>query len=199
MKIEAISFLLLCFLIASCSGDPPVPKPRAYPKIDYPDRTPVTYSPSDCPFSFVMSDYAEIERARSFNDEEPEHPCWFNLILPAFDARLHFSYKPLGEHTFDQLLQDDHKLVHSHTVKANYITDIPIRNKSGSTQGFIYRIDGPVASPLQFYASDHEEHFVRASLYFNVPPAPDSLKPVIDFIYEEVEQIVQSIEWKNNE
>ncbi len=187
---------LLSFLMTFCSGEPPVPKPRAYPKVDFPDRIPATFSAEVCPFSFSMYNYATMQQTTRFFDGEPEHPCWFDLNMEIFNAALHFSYKSLREHHIDQLLQDDHKLVHTHTVKAHFITDYPVVNSSGTAEGFVYRIDGPVASPLQFYITDSENHFLRASLYFNVAPQPDSLQPVVDFITEDVFTLIESIEWQ---
>jgi hypothetical protein len=40
------------------------------------------------------------------------------------------------------------------------------------------------------------EHFLRASLYFNMAPHNDSLEPVIEGIEKDLKHLVKTLEWK---
>jgi len=53
-----------------------------------------------------------------------------------------------------------------------------------------------VATPLQFYLTDSTRNFVRGSLYFNFIPNNDSMRPVINYLKEDVKHIISTFEWK---
>ena len=62
--------------------------------------------------------------------------------------------------------------------------------------GMAYDIKGSeAASPYQFYLTDSTQHFIRGALYFNFSPNNDSLKPVIDFLQKDVQEMIDSFEW----
>jgi len=66
--------------------------------------------------------------------------------------------------------------------------------------GLIYDIKGSdAASSYQFYLTDSLSKFVRGALYFNLVPNNDSLSPVIDFLKVDLEHMITSFRWKNQE
>jgi gliding motility-associated lipoprotein GldD len=63
--------------------------------------------------------------------------------------------------------------------------------------GQIYDIEGSdVATPFQFWVSDSSYHFLRGSLYFNFPPNNDSIQPVIDYLRNDLLQLVNTLQWR---
>ena len=77
--------------------------------------------------------------------------------------------------------------------------------KAGSTRidrnmfGLVYELEGSgAASPYQFFLTDSISHFVRGSLYFNFTPNNDSLEPVIEFIKQDIDHLINTFRWKNN-
>ena len=60
----------------------------------------------------------------------------------------------------------------------------------------MFDIDGPVASPTQFYLTDEDKHFFRASLYFNSKVNPDSTAQVLEFLKPEIDTLLSSFKWK---
>ena len=59
-----------------------------------------------------------------------------------------------------------------------------------------------MATPIQFYVTDKESHFLRGSMYPTtvekiIKINRDSLKPVIDFYKKDIEKIIQTINWVN--
>ncbi len=190
-----LSAFLFLVLLSSCGEEPVItPKPRAFPKVEFPDRTYHNFDANYCGFRFEYPQYAIVEQDTSFFDEKPVDPCWFDLRIPAFDARLHCSYHPIEE-DFDKLRSDAFSLANKHNIKANYIDELPIEKPNG-VKGFVFNIEGPVASPFQFYLTDAEDkHFLRASLYFHTQARPDSLAPVLDFVKTDLMHMINTFEW----
>ena len=61
--------------------------------------------------------------------------------------------------------------------------------------GIWFPLEGSVASPYQFFVTDSVEHYMRGSLYFNTSPNPDSMAPVIEFVKEDLEKMLETFEW----
>jgi len=197
MTIKNITFLLVAILLfVACNNEPVfTPKPRAYPRVIYPEKAYQQFDRDYCEFTFEYPEYAEIEQDTSFFDEEPANPCWFNVYIPAFNSRLHCSYYPIGERkSLEELKQDAFEMVDFHNKKANYIEEMRISRDNG-VSGFAFDIEGPAASPFQFYLTDSTEHFLRGALYFNTQVNPDSLAPVYDFVKEDVLRMIETLEW----
>ncbi|MCB0558711.1 MAG: hypothetical protein H6573_10965 [Lewinellaceae bacterium] len=198
MKSKYSSVLVLSFLLlGSCSEEPSyTPKPRAYPKVEYPERAYRQFDKDYCNFTFEYPTYAEVQQDTLFFNEKPAHPCWFDIFMPAFDSRLYFSYYPINrENTFEKLKNDAFELVEWHNKKANYIEDVPIKKEDG-VSGFAFIIEGPAASPFQFYLTDSTDHFLRGSLYFNTQARPDSLKPIYKFVEQDILHMIETFQWK---
>ena len=93
-------------------------------------------------------------------------------------------------------LDDAHKLTYKHTQKADHIDPLQIDNDFG-VKGVMFDVGGNAASSLQFYLTDEKKHFLRGALYFNVSPNIDSMQPVVDFIREDLDHLVESFQWKD--
>ncbi|MDX1686158.1 MAG: hypothetical protein R3275_13050 [Saprospiraceae bacterium] len=194
-----ITSICILTLLSCTSDDYSKPKPRAYPRIDFPERSIDTFRSEDCPFTFQFMSYGKVEKRTEYFDREPLHPCWFDIVLPDLDGRIHFSYVPVNstEH-FDKLVADAFKLSSKHNVKANYIDEMTFKNEN-DVSGMVFDLQGPVASPFQFYATDSTDHFLRASLYLNTKVRPDSLAPIYAFLKEDITLILNSLEWKTGD
>lgn len=192
--------LLLCLLVglmfSSCGPERvAIPKPRLFPKVDFPAKAFVEFNSQDCPFRFEKPAYTMVEKDTKFFDEKPLNSCWFDLKFPAFDARIHFSYYPIDlKNDFEKLRNDAFVLAQKHNIKANYIDEIPL-TKSESIKGIIFQLEGAVASPVQFYLTDEQRHFLRGSLYFNTEARPDSLAPITEFIKADISHLVNTFDW----
>lgn len=184
--------LLILFMACSSDSQRVSPKPRAYPKINYPERSYHSWQNPACPVNLQIPDYAEID----IKENQDDNNCWFDIVFSPFNARLHCSYSSIKQpQDFEKYKSDAFKLVDKHNIKANYIERYPI-HKHNHTSGFLFKIDGPVASNYQFYLSDSTTHFLRGAFYFNTQVQIDSLQPVIDFLYPDIEYIIGSTEWK---
>ena len=184
---------LLLFLLSCGDGEVFTPKPRAFPKIEYPDRSYQKFDANYCQFTFLYPSYATVEQDTSFFDEKPADPCWFNMVMPVFNAKVYCSYYPI-EGNFEKLQNDAFNLASKHNIKADYIDELPIEKPNG-VKGYVFDIEGAVASSFQFYLTDEEKHFLRGSLYFNTQARPDSLAPVLNFVKEDLMQMINTFEW----
>lgn len=186
-----ILILLFCSIITACQTPVYTPKPRTYPKVEYPDRGFQAFNKTDCPFSFEYPTYANIEITK-----ESTNDCWFDIYVPTFDSRLHCTYYPIeSQMGFEKLWTDAFELAEKHNVRANYIDTQPIE-KNGQTVGFTFDIEGASASPYQFFVTDSTQHFLRASLYFNTQAKQDSLAPIFAFLKEDFQKMLTTFEWK---
>ena len=187
----------LCIILTSCEEESAIaPKPRGYPKVIYPEKIYQNFEEGYCQFTFEYPQYANIQQDKDFFEEKPKDPCWFDVLIPNFDARIHFTYTPLSK-TFnlDKLKTDAFTMVEKHNIKAKYIEEIPVKNKYGAS-GFLFNLEGEAASPCQFYLTDSTQHFVRGSLYFNTQARPDSLAPITKFLKKDIEHIIGTMKWR---
>ena len=188
--------LVFCFLLFACEDIVYTPKPRGFPKVDYPEKSYTSFEADYCNFSFERPEYSVIERDTLFFDEKPIHPCWFDIFIPQYDARIHCSYYPIDEiNNFDKLTNDAFVMANKHNLKANYIDDLVIQKPNG-IGGIVFNIEGPVASSFQFFLSDTTANFFRGALYFNTQARPDSLKPVIEFVKTDIMHMINTFEWE---
>jgi len=183
--------VVLLIMLTSCSNDY-IPKPHAYFRIDLPEKE---YRRLDSvfPYSFEYPVYAEIQ------DEKfsPAEKYWINIDFPEFRGKLYISYKKVNNNLFEYI-EDSRNLAIKHIPKASAINELIFVNEVAGVYGLVYEIKGSgAASPYQFYVTDSTKNFVRGSLYFNVTPNNDSLSPVIDFIYKDIEHLINTFEWRD--
>jgi gliding motility-associated lipoprotein GldD len=196
-KSLALLFLGTVFMLQSCGNESiSSPKPRAYPRVIYPEKAYQPFDKDYCNFTFEYPAYAVVQKDTAFFEEAPTHPCWFDIFYPDFDSRIYFTYYPIGGgKSFEELKTDAFELVDWHNKKANYIDELRIQKDNG-VSGFAFIIEGPAASPFQFYLTDSTRHFVRGSLYFNTRVQTDSLAPIYDFVEEDLLRIIETFEWQ---
>ena len=194
---QYIALLISILFICSCNEQIPIPKPRMYPKVDFPQRKINAFEKDFCQFTFEFPDYGQVVRDEFFFEEEALDPCWFDIEMNALNADLHCSYTPIKaqKETFDDLIKDAFKLVGEHNIKANFRRESLVENNVEKVHGLLFNIEGPVASPLQFYLTDSTDHFFRASLYFNDKVDPDSTKIILDFISQDIEHMIETFRW----
>ena len=192
-------FIVLAFIIVvmfSCGSEQVhTPKPRMYPRVIYPDQSYDKFALDVCNFTFDKPAYATVKTGISFFGEKSSHPCWFDLELEALKGSIHFSYNPIGgENSLDKLVSDAFRIAEQHNSKAEYREELLIENPKG-VNGLQFNLEGPVASPINFFLTDTTDHFVRASLYFNAAVDPDSIAPILKFVSKDIQKIIESFEW----
>ncbi len=190
---KILSLVFLSGILFSCQSDYS-PKPRGYYRIELPKKSYVKYI-SNCGYSFDIPTYSEVVSDSSVDAQE----CWKNVVYKGLNGRLHLSYYPISsQKMFGELIEDSRRLVFKHTVKADGINESRIDNPKTHVHGLYYDIEGNAASSIQFFLTDSNSNFLRGALYFYAPPQADSIKPVLDFVREDVERMLETFRWKNN-
>lgn len=190
MKIFIGILFIITVFVTSC-GPAETPKPRGFFRIDFPEKKYRLFD-SSCPFSFEYPVYSEMVNDRDRNAE----PCFYNIETPRFKCTIHLSYKDINKN-LATFIDDAHTLAYKHTIKADAIDEKPIADTKRKVYGLMYDIQGNAASPLQFYLTDSLKHFLRGSLYFNVPPNKDSLAPAITFFRKDILHLIETLQWKD--
>ena len=192
---RSFSLLLIVFILFSCEEKSYLPKPRAYPKVDFPKKELVPFTADYCNLSFQMPSYFKIEKQENFFEEKAADECWFDLQIPQLNGSLHCTYSPVEDRVaLVELINDSYELAQKHIVKANFIDDKPIGNEN--VQGILYDIEGPTATHYQFFLTDSVSNYFQASLYFNNPPNPDSMAPIISYVKEDLITLIETFEFK---
>ncbi|NNF20333.1 MAG: hypothetical protein HKN67_00185 [Saprospiraceae bacterium] len=197
--ISRFLFLLLVggLILCSCHSEKNyLPKPRVYPRIDFPEKGYTLFDNEDCPFRMNIPSYFEFKKDSLSLEEGLNTDCWFDLNCIPLNASLHMSYLPVNSRKeFDDFVEDAFELVDKHNVKANYRDEYTVNMPGKNLYGVTFELDGPVAAPLQFYLTDSTSHFLRGSLYFRSRVNRDSLAPVYNFIKEDFDLMIESFLW----
>ncbi len=192
--IRFVFYNLCIFLPAACNS-PYVPKPRGYFKIDFPEKKYQTFNEPGFPYTFEYPAYAQVEKDSSFFGDTPENPWWINLNFPQFNATIFISYKIIGQYKLEKLLNDAFSLTSKQSVKATYIEDSLIITPN-NVQGRFFKVSGNVATANQFFLTDSVKNFLRGALYFDSAPNQDSLRPVNDFLLQDMRHLINTFRWK---
>jgi len=189
-KIHSIPIIICILFALSCSNY--TPKPKAYPKINYPESG-IISTETDCPFSIQIPRYSELV---PYHAEDKN--CWYNINFNHFDATLHLSYIPIkGQNDLDSLTEDAYKLVFKpHLQRAEEIIEREISDTIRGLSGMIYDLQGKTATPFNFFVSDGQNHFLRGSFYFNSKTKRDSVLPIYNFINKDILKTIKSIQFK---
>lgn len=187
ISILIISIVFISTLFTACDEEV-TPRPRGYFRIDLPSKHYERFS-SNCPFSFEYPNYSLIHHHDSI------HACWYNIDFPLFHARIHLTYKPVGN-SLHELLEESRSLAFKHSSKADAINEKLISFPDKRVFGTKYDIKGNAASSVQFYLTDSTDNFLRAALYFSVSPNIDSIAPVVKFIEKDIDRFINSFEWE---
>lgn len=195
MQTNLIATIMMIVLAAISCNHPYVPKPTGYFKIDFPEKQYTTFNEPGFPYSFDYPVYAKITRDSSFFGDMPENPYWINIDFPQFKGTIYISYKVIGQHKLDKLLNDAFNLTNKQSVKATYISDSLIQTPN-DIHGMFFKVSGNVATANQFFLTDSSKNFLRGALYFDTTPNQDSLKPVNNFLVEDMMHLINTFKWK---
>lgn len=188
--MKRIVLPILSLILLGC-GDDPLPKPKAYLRLEYPEAIYEKVS-VPLPFSFEKNKLAEpIKNVKSSGNTKG-----VDVKYPSLKGTIYLTYKAVKNNNLDSLLRDAQNLTQKHTIKADEISSNFFENKEEKVYGMLYEIGGDAASQSQFYVTDSIYHFVSGSLYFYAKPNYDSIYPAAEYLKKDIKRIMESIEWK---
>jgi len=183
MKNRFAAFLTL-FLI-SCA-DNYTPKPRAFFKINLPDKS---YERIDvnCNFSFEKPIYSTLKNIGK--------KCLYNLEFSSQNGVLHITYLPIKDN-LSVHIEQSRSLAYKHNMIADAISETVYINEENKVYGLLYDFDGNTATSIQFYLTDSINHFFRGALYFNTE-VTDSILPINNFLKKDIKKLIESFRWES--
>ena len=203
-----------CVLVAACNSVY-TSKKKGYFHIELPEHQYTTFNKAGFPYTFDYPVYASIVQDSTYFDSTPENDYWVNVDFPQFGAKIFLSYKVVGGKAiykvkgsdgnyhdsvginyFDNMVNDAFNLTNKNEVVATSIRDSVFTNPNGVT-GVSFRVGGNAATARQFFFSDTTRHFLRGALYFGATPNADSIRPVQDFLQEDIDHLINSFRFKD--
>lgn len=196
MKPEYLLIILSTIVFACGDASLESQKPRGYFKIDFPEKKYRVFDMPGYPYKFEYPVYGTVVKDSLFFEEKTENPYWINVDFPQFAGRIHISYKDVQKHPFDSLVNDAFTMSYKqHTYRASAIESEVFKTPTGIS-GVYFTLKGNAATANQFFATDSIHHFLRGALYFSATPNEDSLKPVNNFLKEDLRHLINTLQWK---
>ena len=190
MKHKKTVFVILLSL-AAVSCQEYTPKPKAYPRIERQLSGTDVYESNN--FSFEHNNEAYIVPVASDSKSETA----FNILYPRYNATIYCTGLTIDRQSLNRAIDDSYRFAYSHSSKASGIDRELYENEHTGTYATIYRIDGEVATPLQFFVTDSTTNFLRGSLYYDREVVTDSVAPVTEFIHKDIVHLIETLEWKH--
>ncbi|WP_029906969.1 hypothetical protein [Prevotella sp. 10(H)] len=188
--MKKLYIILFTFLFVFVSCNEHTPQPKGYSRID---RSKTELMKFDYKyFSFLYSADSKVEEVK----KEASEGYWFNINYPAYNAIIYCTYLSIDSKVLNKALEDSYQLAYSQSLKANAIQQSLFEDSLHNKTSIIYDIKGMVASPVQFYVTDNQSHFLRGSMYFDQTFVPDSVAPIVEFLRDDIRGIIESLEWK---
>ena len=186
-----IGLILMGVGFVSCIDAGSTPKPRGFYRIELPQARYSDFSLADLPYSFHVSQFVTVELPDSANSAN-----WINLTYPTLNATIYCSYHRITPASLYELESESRELVSRTVRNADAISEQMYENPGIHVYGTLFRIKGETASPVQFMLTDSLTRFFRGALYFNCKPNVDSLAPVTRYLDNDVIELIQSFQWK---
>lgn len=183
----------IALLAVSCvkKGDPNSAKPKGYFRIEIPEPQYKIFD-SVIPFQFEKNELAKLKISKKEQDN-----MWIDIDYPLLNATFKMTSIKFHNNLRDLMYNEDKMLMfHVENRKADDIQYSVIEDSEAGLYGYIYDIEGiGAATPLRFWVTDSTSHFVRGSLYFNFVPNNDSLQPVIQYLRNDLLQMIETWKW----
>ncbi len=190
----ALISIVLILLISSCTSETGVPKPRTYPRVEFPKKSYEKFVSKNCGFSFEYPVYSKIVNDKTYFNSKAPNDCWYNIIFEDFNGTLFLTYYPVNKkQDLDKYINESYELVSMHDIKATGRKEKVIKEKNKG--GILFKIEGNVATETQFFLTDSSKNFIRGSLYFNNKVNPDSMAIIQKFIDQDIENLISTFKW----
>ena len=211
-----ISFVvIISTFLTACNTSFDHTKKVGYFKIDFPEKKYQLFDDPTFPYSFEYPVYAKIVKDSStFFDSNPENVYWRNIDFTQFNAKIFLSYKQiggralykiklangaykdsLGTNEYDKMISDAFRLTNKNEEKALGKKDSSFKT-STNIAGMLFKLKGDVATQRQFFMTDTTKNFIRGALYFYASPNADSLQPVVNYLQQDIDHIINTFKWK---
>jgi len=184
-------FLLVAMgMFSSCKKDS-FPKPKAYPRISYPNAHYQASELTDLPICFEYPTYATLVTVK------PDKKNWINLHFNSFNATLFMSFIKTPEKNAFMMIQAREKMAVDQAHPQSEVRKEEFEATDKRFTGYFYLTDGDTPCPVQFILTNHHGLLFDGSLVFDEPINRDSLASVVDGLTRDVRHLVETFQFKN--
>lgn len=203
--------------LAGCGGGDYSPKPVAYLRIDMPEHEyflldTMRANPGDTMVwpngdtSIALTGYTktfpftfEANTCIEWTEKDaPKGDTWVDLYYPQWDGVVFLTYKHLHD-SADLRGQTDTsmRMLEKHYQFTSGIEEQAYNNPDADVYAMTYRLKGRnVASTYQFWATDRKHHYLRGAVFLNKAPNNDSLAPILEYIQQDMDHLVETLRWR---
>jgi len=186
-------FLLVIIVCCVSCGNDPIPKPKAFLRLEYPAHQYMTIE-SGLPFVFEKNMFAkDISNIKVSRDQKSYS---LDISYPSLKGTIYITYKEIINNNLEPYLLDAQNITQKHSQRADEIIEQPFLDPINKVYGMFYEVGGNAASQSQFYLTDSVNHFVTGSLYFFAKPNYDSILPAASYLKKDIQHIMETIRWK---
>jgi gliding motility-associated lipoprotein GldD len=188
--------LIIVVVLASCNSEyHPETKKKGYFRIEFPEKKYQVFEQPGYPYTFEYPVYANVVKDSTFFQDRAED-YWINIDVPRLGGRIYISYKKIGKHNFDSLVNDGFKMAYKQHTEVSTGIDDSVMTTPNGVEGIYYSLKGNTATANQFFLTDSTKHFLRGALYFDAAPNEDSLRIVNDFLKKDLFRLINTLKWK---
>ena len=180
---------LMALLLFACGEDTFIPKPPTYLRLELPDHTYENYKDS-CQYSFDLPSIYTVEKAPISDGEA----CHRRIQLGPLNGTIYFRHWDMTQ-SLAYYVNNANDEIDRHKGKARSVEDNRIIRDQDDVYGTLFHLKGDVATPFQFYLTDSTDHFVYGEVLFNSAPNYDSLKPSLDYLRQDLDQLLETFKW----
>ena len=212
-KNKLLLYFLPIIIFAACNSNY-TSKKTGYFRIDLPEKKYVLFDEPGMPYSFEYPVYANIVKDSTYFDANPENDYWRNIDFKQLNAKIFLSYKVVGGkalykikmpngtykdstgvNMYDKMINDAFNLTNKNDDVATSKKDSLFKT-ANNVGGLLFKLGGNAATQRQFFMTDTTKNFIRGALYFYASPNADSVKPVVDFIQQDIDHLITTFRWK---
>lgn len=169
------------------------PKPQAYLRFSFPEKSYVPYDTAALPFTFERATEARLNMKKDTPRDK-----WVDILYPSRHGVVFLSYKPMrGPQDLAGQIDTSYELLKMHFDYSSGVDEKQYYDPTRHVFATTYRLKGSnVASTYQFWATDSNEHFLRGSLYLDQTPNNDSLAPVLEYLQQDLNHLIETLVWR---
>lgn len=193
-KIVYLSIIGMALLMGACTHTDYTPKPKAYLRFDMPEKAYHTYDTAALPFTFECADSAYVVWKQ--NDRRTKY---LDIFYPQYQGVINLTYKAVkDENDLRALIDTASRMLALHHDQASGEKEATLLDPKGRVYATIVKLNGKnTGCTYQFWLTDSTRHFLRGALFLNYTPNNDSLAPVIEYLQADIDQLVETLQWRD--